>query len=98
VRRFLNNLASERNVAASTQNQAFSALLFLYKEVLKQQLPWMDDIQCAKRPAKMPLGFHADGSARSAWQNAWNRTSNGADALRLRAKVERVRAVAREGH
>jgi len=57
VRRFLNNLASERNVAASTQNQAFSALLFLYKEVLKQQLPWIDDIQRAKRPAKMPLVF-----------------------------------------
>jgi integron integrase len=57
VRRFLNNLASEGNVAASTQNQAFSALLFLYKEVLKQQLPWIDDIQRVKRPAKMPLVF-----------------------------------------
>ena len=57
VRQFLSHLASERNVAASTQNQAFSALLFLYKEVLKQELPWIDDIERAKRPAKLPVVF-----------------------------------------
>jgi hypothetical protein len=59
VRGFLSDLASSRNVAASTQNQAFSALLFLYKEVLKQELPWIENVQRAKRPAKLPGGFHA---------------------------------------
>ena len=39
VKAFLSHLATEMNVAASTQNQAFSALLFLYQEVLKQRLP-----------------------------------------------------------
>ena len=57
VREFLSHLASERNVAASTQNQAFSALLFLYKEVLKKELPWIEDIQRAKRPVKIPVVF-----------------------------------------
>ena len=57
VRAFLTHLASEQHVAASTQNQAFSALLFLYKEVLKKELPWIDDIQRAKRPAKLPVVF-----------------------------------------
>ena len=45
----------ERNVAASTQNQALSALLFLYREVLEQQLPWMDDIVRAKTPVRIPV-------------------------------------------
>ena len=48
---FLSHLASERNVAASTQNQAKSAILFLYKEVLGVELPWLDDITQAKTPA-----------------------------------------------
>src|ERR1017187_3187565 len=57
VREFLSNLATTGNVAASTQNQAFSALLFLYKEVLKQALPWIEGVQRAKRPAKLPVVF-----------------------------------------
>jgi integron integrase len=57
VREFLSDLAVRRDVAASTQNQAFSALLFLYREVLKQELPWIDEIQRAKRPAKVPVVF-----------------------------------------
>lgn len=57
VREFLSDLATTRNVAASTQNQAFSALLFLYREVLKQELPWIDDIERAKRPSKIPVVF-----------------------------------------
>ncbi|OGA70059.1 MAG: integrase [Betaproteobacteria bacterium RIFCSPLOWO2_12_FULL_68_20] len=54
VTAFLNHLASERDVAASTQNQALSALLFLYKEVLATPLPWLDGLERAKRPARMP--------------------------------------------
>ena len=52
---FLTSLAVERNVSASTQTQALSALLFLYKEVLGQQLPWLDDVEQAKRPQRLPV-------------------------------------------
>jgi integron integrase len=45
----------EGDVAASTQNQALSALLFLYREVLGEDLPWLDDIVRAKRPARLPV-------------------------------------------
>jgi integron integrase len=44
----------ERNVAASTQSQALSALLFLYGEVLGIDLPWLDEITRAKKPARLP--------------------------------------------
>ena len=54
VTAFLNHLASERRVAAATQNQALSALLFLYKEVLAQPLPRLDALERARRPARMP--------------------------------------------
>ena len=54
VTAFLNHLARERNVAASTQNQALSALLFLYKEALGTPLPWLDALERAIRPARMP--------------------------------------------
>ena len=55
ITRFLSALAIERNVAASTQNQPLSALLFLYREVLEQDLPWLDEIVRAKRPARIPV-------------------------------------------
>src|ERR1043165_8745667 len=57
VKAFLSHLATQMHVAASTQNQAFSALLFLYQTVLKERLPWIDDIVRAKRPAKLPVVF-----------------------------------------
>ena len=56
VTEFLNHLASERKVAASTQNQALSALLFLYREVLGRKIDWLHGIQCASRPARLPVG------------------------------------------
>jgi integron integrase len=55
VKMFLSYLATDKQVAASTQNQAFSALLFLYKAVLEQELGWIDDIVRAKRPARLPV-------------------------------------------
>ena len=55
VEAFLTHLAVRGRVSASTQNQAKSALLFLYKEVLGEGLPWLDNIQNAKRPARMPV-------------------------------------------
>jgi len=54
VTAFLNHLALERNVAASTQNQALSALLFLYKEVLHCELPWLENMHRVTRPARVP--------------------------------------------
>jgi integron integrase len=53
VTAFLNHLAG-RGVAAATQNQALSALLFLYKEVLGRPLDWLDGLVRAKRPARVP--------------------------------------------
>jgi integron integrase len=57
VTAFLTDLAVRGNVAASTQNQALNAILFLYREVLRIELPWMDNIQRAKKPARLPVVF-----------------------------------------
>lgn len=51
---FLTSLAVERNVSASTQTQALSALLFLYKEVLGLDFPWLTEMTRAKRPRRLP--------------------------------------------
>jgi integron integrase len=55
VARFLSHLAIGAKVSASTQNQALSALLFLYAEVLGSELGWMEDVVRAKRPARLPV-------------------------------------------
>jgi integron integrase len=55
VEAFLTRLATQGRVAASTQNQALSALLFLYREVLGIDLPWMEEIRRAKRPNRLPV-------------------------------------------
>jgi integron integrase len=60
VTSFLTSLARDGNVAASTQNQALSALLFLYKEVLKQQIGWLDSVERAKKPARLPVVLTRD--------------------------------------
>lgn len=52
---FLTHLAVDRNVAASTQNQALAAILFLYKIVLEKELEWLDDIVRAKKPKHLPI-------------------------------------------
>lgn len=55
VQAFLTHLAVERQVSASTQNQALAALLFLYREVLELDLPWMQDVIRAKKPLRLPV-------------------------------------------
>ncbi|WP_312957172.1 integron integrase [Stutzerimonas nitrititolerans] len=55
IEAFLTELAVARNVSASTQNQALSALLFLYKEVLSIDLPWLADVVRAKKPQRLPV-------------------------------------------
>jgi integron integrase len=55
VEAFLSRLAVEGQVAASTQNQALAALLFLYREVLGVELPWMESVVRAQRPVRLPV-------------------------------------------
>jgi integron integrase len=57
IRQFLSHLAVEANVAASTQNQALCALLFLYRDVLRVELPYVEGIERARRPARVPVVF-----------------------------------------
>src|SRR6266446_2676057 len=60
VEAFLTYLAVEGRVAASTQNQAKSALLFLYKEVLGSELPWLKNVENARRPQRLPVVLERD--------------------------------------
>ena len=55
IEAFLSSLATRDHVAASTQNQALSALLFLYREVLGVKLPWMEEVVRARRPRRLPV-------------------------------------------
>ncbi|AXK38962.1 integron integrase [Crenobacter cavernae] len=55
VERFLTHLAVDGQVSASTQNVALSALLFLYREVLGVELPWLTDVTRAKKPKRLPV-------------------------------------------
>jgi integron integrase len=60
IEAFLSALATDRNVTASTQNLALSSILFLYKEVLLIDLPWLDDIVRAKKPKRLPTVLSED--------------------------------------
>ena len=60
VEGFLTHLAVQGNLAASTQNQAKSALLFLYRDVLGCELPWLDGVVSAKRPQRLPVVLTRD--------------------------------------
>jgi integron integrase len=57
ITNFLTHLAVDKHVAASTQNQAFAALLFLYQHVLERKLDFIDNVQRVTRPAKLPVVF-----------------------------------------
>lgn len=64
VAAFLSSLANVRHVAASTQNQALAALLFLYKDVLQLELPLVAGVTRAKRPLRLPTVLtHAEAHA-----------------------------------
>src|SRR5438309_10906593 len=60
VTEFLTHLARDGRVAASTQNQALSALLFLYKQVLKQEFGWLEGVERATQPARVPVVLTRD--------------------------------------
>lgn len=55
VEAFLTYLATQRHVSSSTQNQALSAILFLYWEVLAVNLPWLDNFERSKKPRRLPV-------------------------------------------
>ena len=60
VSSFLTNLAVNRRVSASTQNQALNAILFLYRRVIGVELPWLDDVVRAKGPTRIPVVLTRD--------------------------------------
>lgn len=55
VERFLTYLANDRRVSSATQNQALSAILFLYRDVLVLDLPWVDGFERSKKPKRLPV-------------------------------------------
>ena len=55
VEAFLTHLAVKRKVSAGTQNQALNAILFLYRQVLTIELPWLEDVTRAKKPTRLPV-------------------------------------------
>jgi len=58
--RFLTALAVDAKVSGSTQNQALAALLFLYREVVRVELPWLDELVRARRPRRLPVVLSRD--------------------------------------
>jgi hypothetical protein len=64
VRTFPSHLAVEQKVAASTQRQAFSAIVFLYRKILDREVGWLGEIPRAKHPKRLPIVFsHSDSNA-----------------------------------
>jgi hypothetical protein len=80
VRGFLTHLAAERNVAASTQNQALNALVFLYREIVGGELGWIGDFEPAKRLRASPTS--------SAAMKLWHR---GRNQLWHRGRVSKIK-------
>ena len=93
---FLSHLARAGQVSSSTQNQALAALLFLYRDVLRQPLPWLDAIERAKRPQHVPVVFtetevqqilaHLSGTPRLMAQLLYGAGLRLMECLRLRVK------------
>ncbi|MGP1685262.1 MAG: integron integrase [Giesbergeria sp.] len=110
VEAFLTHLAVDRQVSASTQNQAKAAILYLYKQVLQIELPWLDEVVQAKTPKRLPvvlttrevrdLLLHMHGTTGLIAQLLYGTGMRLLEALRLRVKdVEFARReiVIREG-
>src|SRR5580765_6656112 len=64
IRQFISHLAVEGGISASTQTVALSALLFLYRDVLKQELPYVANIERARKPKRLPTVFTRDETKR----------------------------------
>ncbi|PYO68795.1 MAG: integrase [Gemmatimonadetes bacterium] len=94
VTRFLSCLAVDRRVSASTQNQALSALVFLYRDVMDVPVGWLDALVRAKRPERVPVVLTRD-EVRRIFARLRGR---GASALVAGVPLARGVAVAGEGH
>lgn len=110
VAAFLSDLAVNRQVSASTQNQAKAALLFLYKQVLQQDLPWLSEVVAAKQSRRLPvvltqrevreLLLYMDGTMWLAASLLYGTGMRLLECLRLRVKdveFERREIIVREG-
>ncbi len=110
IRTFLTHLAMNQEVAASTQNQALAALLFLYRHVLDIELGNIEDVVRAKRPQRLPVVFtreevrrifeHLDGVNHLVVSLLYGSGLRLLECLRLRIKdidLERNQIVVREG-
>jgi hypothetical protein len=94
---FLTALAVKGRVAASTQNQALSALLFLYRQVLEQDVPWLDDMVRAKRPERLPVVLTRDEVRALLDALEGGPSPHGLSALRRRPPPARMLPPARPG-
>ncbi len=96
VEQFLSHLATDRQVSASTQNQALSAILFLYRQVLEIELPWLENVVHARRASRIPVVLspkettalldHIDGTYRIVAQLMYGSGLRLMETLRLRVK------------
>src|SRR5205807_8275137 len=64
IREFISHLAVREEISASTQTVALSALLFLYRDVLKKDLPYVSNIERARKPKRLPVVFTRDETKR----------------------------------
>jgi hypothetical protein len=78
---FLTHLAVDRKVSASTQNQALQALLFLYRQVLDVDLPWLENVTRAVRPRRVPMVTAAWGAGSMRWETRGARAPQRTEAL-----------------
>jgi integron integrase len=96
VQAFLSHLAMDRDVSASTQNQALQALLFLYRHVLQVEPPWMDSVVRPRRSRRLPVVLtpqeatrvisHLEGASRLVVQLLYGSGLRLMEALALRTK------------
>lgn len=110
VEAFLSDLAVQRNVSASTQNQALAALLFLYRQILGLDLPWLGEVTRAKRSRRLPsvlserevhsLLLHCEGQSGLVVRLLYGTGMRLMEGVRLRVKdidMERCEVTVREG-
>ena len=98
VSAFLSHLATEGRVSASTQNQALSALLFLYAQVLNQDIGWLAELVRAKRPARVPVVLTQEEARAVLAQLEGTAHLMASLLLRRRAAAARMLPAAGEGH
>jgi hypothetical protein len=86
IETFLSHLAVNRKVSASTQNQAFNAILFLYRDVLQIVLGDTINAVRAKRPARVPVVLSQEEVARVLECPQWHKSDHGKSLIRLWAQ------------